>query len=460
MSNRTGQFTTLTFILAMVAVVAAVSLIAQATNPINASQQQREGAELHGTKFHDLNANGVRDMGEPGLQGFVISLSGGAVQNDITSPTGEYEFIELGGAIYRICETIAGEQQNQQSAPMAGVNCPNGTTGHQVNLAPGEVVEDLDFGNYQFGEIHGRKLVRNPEGGAGCGEPNQNQDEDENENDNGNESDGCSGVVIVLTGIDGMGNPVERETETDGQGGYWFTELKPGNYTISVVEPEGYVCDNPSPCQHDVELTSGEFAREINFVDIPDDGGGGRQREAEEELYINEIMWSGTGASPDDQWIELLNLSDIDIGLDNWILQFSYEENGERVELNIELEGEISSRDGEDNGFFLLERGDDDVVRDITANQIFDGALPTTGAIVRLFNPEGDVVDTANIDDGPWPAGQDQPTPISMERVQPPIKPEGDEHWHDNDGMMRNGLDRNEAPIDGTPKADNSPGPM
>lgn len=58
--------------------------------------------EISGTKYHDLNENGVRDMGEPGLQGFTIFLDednddilDGGEQFTITDADGNYSFTGL-----------------------------------------------------------------------------------------------------------------------------------------------------------------------------------------------------------------------------------------------------------------------------------------------------------------------------------------------------------------------------
>ena len=409
---------------------------------------------ISGTKYHDLNANGVRDGGEPGLQGWTITISGPAVQSTMTDFLGEYEFEDLPDGLYSVCETIAGMPQDQQSEPMVGIPCPNGTIGYSLNMQGGTVFEDIDFGNYQNGEIHGRKTVRDPDDPDNNGNPTTGR----GDGDCNPDERGCAGVVIIITGTDGMDNPVQREVMTDGNGEFWDMDVKPGSYTVEVREPDGYTCVSPIPCEYEIDLESGQIVTNVDFVDVPDDGGdggNGSNDEAELNLFINEVMWSGTAASSEDQWIELLNLNDFEIGLDGWRLVMTFEQDDELVEIVIELEGTISSRTGDGNGFFLLEQGDDDVVSDVMADQIYESLLPTTGAVIQLLNPMDEIIDTVNADSGPWPAGQENPQ-LSMERSEPPTKPELDEHWSNNDEMERNGTDRNGDPIDGTPRSDNS----
>jgi hypothetical protein len=48
---------------------------------------------------------------------------------------------------------------------------------------------------------------------------------------------GIPGITVTLTGTDGNGNPVNLTTTTDGNGGYIFTDLVPGTYTLTFSSP-------------------------------------------------------------------------------------------------------------------------------------------------------------------------------------------------------------------------------
>jgi hypothetical protein len=57
-----------------------------------------------------------------------------------------------------------------------------------------------------------------------------------------------AGVMVTLTGFDDLGNAVYRTLQTDTQGIYTFTELRPSNsagYTLTESQPVGYLdgCD-------------------------------------------------------------------------------------------------------------------------------------------------------------------------------------------------------------------------
>lgn len=119
-------------------------------------------------------------------------------------------------------------------------------------------------------------------------------------------------------------------------------------------------------------------------------------------VVINEVAWMGTGNSSSDEWIELF--SDQQVDLTGWVL--------EAVDgtPTINLEGTISA-----NGYFLLERTDDNSVPNITADQIYTGALRNSGENLKLKDSNGNIVDGVNCSEG-WFAG-DNSTKQTMERT-------------------------------------------
>jgi len=118
-------------------------------------------------------------------------------------------------------------------------------------------------------------------------------------------------------------------------------------------------------------------------------------------IIINEIAWMGTTASSNNEWIELYNPTDNDISIDGWTLTW---DGG-----NINLTGEIKA-----NGYFLLERSDDDSVSDITADKIYTGSLSNAGEDLVLKNTQSEIVDSAIFASG-WPAG-DNEKKLTMQR--------------------------------------------
>ncbi len=162
------------------------------------------------------------------------------------------------------------------------------------------------------------------------------------------------------------------------------------------------------------------------------------------DVVISEIAWMGTQADSNDEWLELYNNTDQAISLVGWRLEAA-----DGVP-SIALSGTIPAQ-----GFFLLERTDDNTVSDIPADQIYTGALSNSGEALVLRDPSGNIIDTANGDGGPWPAGNDSPQ-ATMERIDL-LAPDSDTNWATNNGIYRNGLDAHNNPINGTPKAHKPP---
>lgn len=164
-------------------------------------------------------------------------------------------------------------------------------------------------------------------------------------------------------------------------------------------------------------------------------------------VVINEVAWGGTAANASDEWIELFNPGSEPVDLSGWRLAAA---DGEP---SIALQGTIVG-----GGFFLLERSDDATVSDVPADQVYTGNLSNSGEALELRDAAGNRVDTANGDDGAWPAGSGSPQYRSMERTDW-VAPDADSNWHSNDGAVRNGLDADGNPINGTPRQPNSPPP-
>ena len=164
-------------------------------------------------------------------------------------------------------------------------------------------------------------------------------------------------------------------------------------------------------------------------------------------VMINEVAWAGTHASANDEWIELHNPGPMPIDLTGWFLSDS-------SDLHVALAGTISA-----HGYFLLERTDDETVLNVGADLIYSGGLRNDGETLTLKGPSGTVIDSANLDGGSWPGGN-QGTHRTMER-------RGGEdrsgNWGTFTGWGGNGHDARGKEIQGTPRQINSvlfPTPM
>ena len=167
------------------------------------------------------------------------------------------------------------------------------------------------------------------------------------------------------------------------------------------------------------------------------------------QVVINEVAWGGTEASPYDEWIELYNASDEPVDLTGWVLAWE----GASIPLGEESGNTVVLRSHviPPHGYFLLERGSDDTVVGREADLIYKGALSNRGEVLRLVNPAGEVVSTANAGcpEGWWAGAKG----ASMERISPDA-PDGRFSWRT--GLPGELLDADGAPVKGTPGAANA----
>jgi hypothetical protein len=148
-------------------------------------------------------------------------------------------------------------------------------------------------------------------------------------------------------------------------------------------------------------------------------------------VVINEIAWMGTSVSYNDEWIELYNNTNLLLNIDGWVLKAA----DGTPEIN--LEGAIPA-----NGFYLLERTDDNTVSSIPADQIYTGALGNSGEKLELYDGLGNLIDQVDSSSG-WFSG-DNSTKQTMERINSKVSGNDANNWQTNQNPG------------GTPKAINS----
>ena len=113
-------------------------------------------ATKSGYKWHDINADGFWDTGEPGLDHWEIeayagtSATGDPVTSVYTDENGYYEFLLLNPGTYTFAEVM--QPDWHQSFPAAP-----GT--YTETLASGQVSTDNNFGNYIYGCLEVTKVV-------------------------------------------------------------------------------------------------------------------------------------------------------------------------------------------------------------------------------------------------------------------------------------------------------------
>ena len=185
---------------------------------------------IAGTVYHDLNSNGRSDPGEPVISGVTITLSNG--QTAVTDENGDYLFSNLPPGTYTIVETnLPGY------ASTGDVDGPNDDS-ITVALGPGENVVDRDFFDVLLGSIAGTVF--------------------EDINNNGiydpSEPIFTNTTVTLSNG---------QTIVTDENGNYLFDNLPPGNYTVGVTRPDGFVATTPVSVS--IPLQPGQDITDVDF---------------------------------------------------------------------------------------------------------------------------------------------------------------------------------------------------
>lgn len=209
---------------------------------------------LAGAVYIDLDNDGVRDAGEPGINGVGITLTGidaggAAVNRNATSDaSGNYIFIDLltpNGAGYTVSEPT---QPSAYADGSDAAGTSSGTLGNDV-VSSIALAVNTDATGYTFGEL-GTTLS-----GVVFNDINGNGTRDGGDN-------GLPNVSLTLR--DSL-NALVATTTTDASGNYAFYGLAAGNYTVVETQPAGY--GSSSPDSVSVTLPLGGSAT-ANFAEI------------------------------------------------------------------------------------------------------------------------------------------------------------------------------------------------
>ena len=218
-------------------------------------------ATVSGFVYHDLNANGIKDPGEPGLGGVTVTLTGTDVRGNVidlsqqTAADGSYSFANLwAGANYTITET---------TLPAGGYLAPSVSVGSQGGVPDPADISQINLGtgvtgvNNNFGHVLPSSLA-----GFVYADPNNNGIKEVGE-------PGIANVGITLTGTDYLGDQVFLTANTAADGSYSFTGLTPGSYTISKAPPPGYITGIDTPGS-----LGGTTANDQLFVNLGENKNG------------------------------------------------------------------------------------------------------------------------------------------------------------------------------------------
>jgi len=187
-------------------------------------------ASLSGSVFIDTDNDGFFDLGESGIAGVTVALTGtddlgNAVSlSTMTVAGGGYTFTNLRPGTYALTET-------QPAGYFDGLDTVGtlGGMGGNDNLTAIPVVAADNGTDYVFGELRPASL-----NGFVYVDANNDGVFDVSET-------GIAGTTVTLTGTDDLGNSVNIPTISVAGGAYSFTNLRPGMYEITETQPAGYL---------------------------------------------------------------------------------------------------------------------------------------------------------------------------------------------------------------------------
>jgi uncharacterized repeat protein (TIGR01451 family) len=196
---------------------------------------------IDGVKYNDLNGNGVRDTGEPGISGWKIELvdadTNSVMDTQTTNSNGQYSFVRVLQRNYTVREVFAGRTGWVQTEPAApGVYTFNSLSEDKHNV---------NFGNRGSLKISGAKYNDlNGNGAKNSGEL------------------GLQGWTITLSGTTNLGRSVSLVQTTNASGSYNFSNLENGTYQVTESLKPGWI--NTAPLFRSVTLL-GSDAQDIDF---------------------------------------------------------------------------------------------------------------------------------------------------------------------------------------------------
>src|SRR4051812_7863788 len=205
-----------------------------------------------GTKFHDLDADGVRDAGEPGLPGWTFYAD---LNSNATRDAGEPAAVSDATGAWSIGDVPSGTFTIRELS-QAGWTCstPSPCIATRTFTSNSSAV-NLDFGGWS-GATAGGNVFEDVDGDGAARE-------------SGDVSLAGWQVYDDVNGNDAfdLGEP---QTTTDGSGNYALTGLTPGTHTVRATLPSAsWYCTRPgggaTGCERTVTLTSGQTASGQDF---------------------------------------------------------------------------------------------------------------------------------------------------------------------------------------------------
>lgn len=195
--------------------------------------------QISGQVWEDRDGNGVRDAGEPSLDGISVRLwlvnpEFLSLDTTTTADGGVYQFSDLKMNTYVVAFTpptgFRHTRMRVATATAATDSDPDPTTNQtpEILMKLGQRTTTIDAGLLVPGSLHSRVF------------------EDLNGNGRIDAEPGLAGVEITLTGdVNGDGQTQHVSTISDTNGNYAFLNLYPGDYQVTATPTAGSAPTTP-----------------------------------------------------------------------------------------------------------------------------------------------------------------------------------------------------------------------
>ncbi|MBK7936606.1 MAG: carboxypeptidase regulatory-like domain-containing protein [Lewinellaceae bacterium] len=257
-----------------------------------------EKAKIGNYTWEDTDGDGIQDPGENPLPGIPVTLTGTDGQGnpvlltDVTDANGLYLFDNLVPGEYKLTfATTLNDyvvtdvnQGNNEGLDSDADATMNGMTVVEV-LTSGEDNDTYDAGYYEPAEIGNYTWI----------DENADGDQDPGE-------DPLPGVVVILDGTTGSGEPVNLTASTDANGLYLFSDLQPGSYKLTFQTPlGGYVsttANDPDAADDTVDSDADPVMGGMTVVEILTTGESNLTYDAGYYVpaSIGDFVWEDTDA--------------------------------------------------------------------------------------------------------------------------------------------------------------------
>lgn len=180
-------------------------------------------AKVSGLVFIDANDNGVRNSSERGMEGVTVTL---------VAEAGDLESIQVGpDGSFTFAPVLPGRYSLRYELPEDGVFAPVAQGGNQITVSGESAWFDVtinethvvaDCGGLYLGQISGSAFADSDGSGVQDGSEAR-----------------LAGLTLTLTPA--RTDLSEMTVTTSGDGTFAFADLRPGDYTLTVICPEGTV---------------------------------------------------------------------------------------------------------------------------------------------------------------------------------------------------------------------------